>query len=134
MSDSIENIAESLKELDDLELEILFVDNIFKKLKTLDKAGVRSEMLLFMYMSVIESLKKYKDIAKEGNRQIPHEDVLNTIISKGELFLTTVANDETKAPYVQQSLSDLREWVKDLLFVLKKELLENPKYSHLKKS
>jgi len=134
MSEVAENTIESLKELDDVEFEIMFVDNIFKKLKSLDKPDIRTETLLFLYMSVVESFKKYKDLARESDRSIPHEDVVETIITKGESFLTTVANDEAKAPYVQQSMSDLREWTKDLLFVLKKELLERPKYSHLRKS
>lgn len=128
-----DSIAESLKELDDLEFEIMFVDNIYKKLKSLDKPNMRTETLLFMYMSVVEALKKYKALAKEGSRTVPHEDVVDLILSKGEGFLTSVANDNSKAPYTQQSLSDLREWSKSLLFMLKKELLDKPKYTHLKK-
>lgn len=134
MSENAENVIDSLKELDDVEFEIMFIDNIFKKLKSLDKSDIRTETLLFMYMSVIEALKKYRDLAKEGNRTIPHEDVFNTILTKGETFLASVANDETKVPYTQKSLLDLREWTKNLLLVLKKELLERPKYSHLKKT
>ena len=128
-----DSIVESLKELDDLEFEIMFVDNIYKKLKSLDKPNMRTETLLFMYMSVVEALKKYKALAKEGSRTVPHEDVIDLILSKGEGFLTSVANDNSKAPYAQQSLSDLREWSKSLLFMLKKELLDKPKYTHLKK-
>lgn len=128
-----DSIVESLKELDDLEFEIMFVDNIYKKLKSLDKPNMRTETLLFMYMSVVEALKKYKALAKEGSRTVPHEDVVDLILSKGEWFLTSVANDNSKAPYAQQSLSDLREWSKSLLFMLKKELLDKPKYTHLKK-
>lgn len=134
MSENAENVIDSLKELDDVEFEIMFIDNIFKKLKSLDKSDIRTETLLFMYMSVIEALKKYRDLAKEGNRTIPHEDVFNTILTKGETFLASVANDEAKVPYTQKSLLDLREWTKNLLLVLKKELLERPKYSHLKKT
>lgn len=128
-----DSIVESLKELDDLEFEIMFVDNIYKKLKSLDKPNMRTETLLFMYMSVVEALKKYKALAKEGSRTVPHEDVVDLILSKGEGFLMSVANDNSKAPYAQQSLSDLREWSKSLLFMLKKELLDKPKYTHLKK-
>lgn len=129
-----EKVLESLKELDDLEFQIMFIDGIYKKLKSLDKPNLRTETLLFMYMSVVESLKKYKSLAVEDNRSIPHDEVIEVILDKGEDFLRSVANDETKAPYVQQSLSDLREWSKDLLFTLKKELLDRPKYAHLRKS
>lgn len=132
MSDSIESTVESLKELNDLEFETLFVDGIYKKLKQLDSTNIRTETMLFMYMSVVESLKKYKFLVKEGNRSIPHKDEVDLLISKGESFLTSVANDESKAPYVQQSVADVREIAKELLFTLKKELTEDPKYSHLK--
>lgn len=134
MSDTGESVVESLKELDDLEFEIMFIDGIFKKLKSLDKPDLRTETLLFMCYSVVESLKKFKSLAKEGERTIPHEDVVDVILKKGDEFLASVAHDDMKAPYVQQSLSELREWSKDLLFTLKKELLDRPKYSHLKKS
>lgn len=134
MSESVENIVESLKELNDTEFALMFVDSVYKKLKSLDKPSIRTETLLFMQRSVVESIKKYKSLANDGNRAIPHEGAFDLIISKGESFLKSVANDETKAPYVQQSISDLREWSKDLLFVLKKELLDDPKYSHLKKT
>lgn len=132
MSDSIESAVESLKELNDLEFETLFVDGIYKKLKQLDNTSIRTETMLFMYMSVVESLKKYKFLVKEGNRSIPHKDEVDLLISKGESFLSSVANDESKAPYVQQSIADVREIAKELLFTLKKELTEDPKYSHLK--
>ena len=130
MSDNLD----SLKELDDLEFEIMFIDNIYKKLKSLDKPDMRTETLLFMYMSVTEALKKYKAMAQELEKSVPHEDVVDVIVSKCEGFLRTVANDETKVPYTQQSLSAVRELTKELLFVLKKELLEKPKYTHLKKT
>jgi len=127
------NTNESLKELDDLEFEIAFIDSIYKKLKSLDKPGLRTETLLFVYMSVVESLKKYKSLAKDSNRTIPHEDVVDIIITKGDNFLSSVANDESRAPYTQQSLSEVREWSKDLLFMLKNELTDKPNYTHLKK-
>ena len=41
MSD-IESIVESFKDLSDLELEIIFMDGVCKKLKQLDKQGIRS--------------------------------------------------------------------------------------------
>ncbi len=124
---------DSLKEFSDLEFEIAFIDSIYKKFKSLDNPDLRTETLLFMYMSVVESLKKYKTLAKESDRTVPHEDVVDLILDKGDGFLRSVAFDEMKAPYVQQSLFDLREWSKSLLFTLKKELVGTPEYSHLQK-
>jgi hypothetical protein len=131
MSDTIESAVESLKELNDLEFELLFIDGIYKKLKSLDRNDIRTETMLFMYMSVVESLKKYKLLVKEGGREILHKDVVDLLISKGEFYLTGVANDESRAPYVQQSVNDLKEIAKELLFTLKKELVEDPKYANL---
>lgn len=133
MSD-LESIVESFKDLSDLELEIMFVDGVCKKLKQLDKQGVRSETLLFMYMSIIETLKKFKDIAQEGKRSIPHEDAIDLTISRGEAFLKSVANDESQVPYVSKSLSDMYSFVKELMWMLKKELTDTPEYAHLKPS
>jgi hypothetical protein len=133
MSD-LESIVESFKDLSDLELEIMFVDGVCKKLKQLDKQGVRSETLLFMYMSIIETLKKFKDIAHEGKRSIPHEDAIDLTISRGEAFLKFVANDESQVPYVSKSLSDMYSFVKELMWMLKKELTDTPEYAHLKPS
>ena len=130
----IEKIAESFKELSDLELEIIFIDAVCKKLKQLDRQDIRSETLLFMYMSIIETLKKYKLIAKEGNRFIPHEDAIDLTISRGEAFLTSVANDENKAKYVSVSLSDMYSFVKELMWMLRKELTDTPEYAYLKSS
>lgn len=132
-SNSSNKEYDSLKELSDLEFEIVFIDSIYKKLKSLDNPDLRTETLLFMYMSVVESLKKYKILAKEGDRTVLHEDVVDLILDKGDGFLRSVAFDEMKAPYVQQSLSDLCEWSKSLLFTLKKELVGTPEYSHLQK-
>ena len=133
MSD-IDKIVESFKDLSDLELEIIFIDGVCKKLKQIDKQGIRSETLLFMYMSVIETLKKYKNIAKEGSRSIPHEDAIDLTISKGEAFLKSVANDEAQVPYVSKSLSDMYSFVKELMWMLKNELTDTPEYAHLKPS
>jgi lantibiotic modifying enzyme len=132
MSDTA-SLVESLKELNDLEFEIVFIDSVFKKLKSvIDKKELRTESLLLIYMSIIETIRKYTDLTREANRSIPHEDAVNMIISKGENFLKSVANNESKAPYAQQSLSDTFECTKELLFALKKELTDLPKYSHLK--
>jgi hypothetical protein len=128
----IKNIVESLKDLSDLELEILFMDEICKKLKQLDKHEVRTETLLFAYMSIIETFKKFKEIAKEGNRTVPHEDAIDLTINKGEAFLRSVANDENRAPYASKSLSDMYSFVKELMWMLKKELTDIPEYAHLK--
>ncbi len=130
----IESIVESFKDLTDLELEIIFIDGVCKKLKQLDQPSVRTETLLFMYMSIIETLKKLKTIANEGKRSLPHEDAIDLTISKGEAFLSSVANDESQAHYVSKSLSDMYSFVKELLWMLKKELTDTPEYAHLKPS
>lgn len=125
-------LLEDLKELSDLEFEILFIDNVCKKIKSLNNSEVPTNTLLFMYHSVVESLKKYKQFAAESNRVIHHEDAVNLIIMKGEAFLTSVVNDNSKMPYVGKSLLDLNELVKELLVLLKKELVDTPKYEYLK--
>jgi hypothetical protein len=132
MSDSLNDIVDQFKDLSDLEFEILFVDGICKKLKHIDKQGVRSESLLIMYLSIIDTLKKFKLLATEGGRLIPHEDAINMIISKSEAFLSRVADDESQAMYASQSLSVAHSFVKELLWQLKKELTETPKYSYLR--
>ena len=54
------------------------------------------------------------------------------IISKSEPFLAKVANDESQAMRTAQSLTIAHSFIKDLLLQLKKELTDNPKYSHLR--
>lgn len=130
--DSSDKLVQDFKSLSDLEYEIVFIDSIFKKLKSLSRQNVRTSSALFMYMSVVETLKKYKELAKAGDRTIPHEDVVDLVISKGESFLRTVANDESKAPYTGQSITDLYDLVKNLWFVLKSELLDTPEYAYLR--
>ena len=132
MSDSLNDIVNQFKDLNDLEFEILFVDDICKKLKRTDKQGIRSESLLIVYISIISILKKFKLLAVEGGRSIPHEDAIDMIISKSEAFLSIVADDESQAMRVSQSLSATYSFVKELLLQLKKELAETPKYSYLK--
>ena len=132
MSDSLNDIVNQFKDLNDLEFEILFVDDICKKLKRTDKQGIRSESLLIVYISIISILKKFKLLAVEGGRSIPHEDAIDMIISKSEAFLSIVADDESQAMRVSQSLSATYSFVKELLLQLKKELSETPKYSYLK--
>lgn len=126
------SLIEKFKDLSDLEFELVFIDSIYKKLKSLDRSNIRSTTLLFMYMSIVESLKKYRRLSIDGNRIIPHEDVIDLLINKGDSFLSSVAKDENKALYVEQSLSTVYDLVKDLWFVLKNELTDSPKYAHLK--
>lgn len=132
MSESLNEIVDQLKDLSDLEFEILFIDDICKKLKRIDKPGVRSESLLVLYLSIIDTLKKFKLLAAEGGRSVPHEEAIDMIISKSEAFLSSVADDESKVMYTFQSLSTAHSFVKELLWQLKKELSETPEYSHLR--
>lgn len=135
-----ENKLDQLKDLNSLEFEIMFIDNICKKLKTLNKSGIKVSTLLFMYMSVIESVKHYKELANETNREIHHADAVNLIINKGEQYLADVANDtsddvyESKAAYITKAIDDIHELVKELLLVLKNDLTNTDKYSYLKVS
>ena len=133
MSDNKESALNNLKELNDLEFELLFVDNFTKKVKAvLDKQDARTATLLLVYYSLVESLKKYKTMSSDDNRTIAHEDVIDLIITKSESFLSNVAFNEEKAPYAFKSLSDIYELMKGLSFMLKKELVESPEYLHLK--
>ena len=130
--DDTEKLVETFKNLSDLEYEIVFIDSVYKKLKSVTRQDIRTTSALFIYMSVVETLKKYKNYASIGNRTVPHEDVVDLVISKGESFLRNVANDESKAPYTCQSITDLYDIVKDLWYVLKSELLDTPEYAYLK--
>ena len=123
---------ESLKELNDLEFEIVFIDAVYKKIKQVDKPDIRTSTLLFIYMSIVESLKKYKALAIETGRTIPHKDMIDIIITKGEHYLISVCDEETKANYVQQSLRTLYDLTYNLMTLLKSELIATPKYEHLK--
>lgn len=123
---------EALKELNDLEFEIVFVDAVYKKIKQVDKPDIRTSTLLFIYMSIVESLKKYKALAIETGRTIPHKDMIDIIIAKGEHYLILVCDEEAKANYVQQSLRTLYDLTYNLMTLLKSELIATPKYEHLK--
>lgn len=123
---------DALKELNDLEFEIVFVDAVYKKIKQLDKPGIRTSTLLFLYMSIVESLKKYKALAQELGRTIPHKNMVDIIIAKGERYLMSVCDEEDKANYVQQSLRTLYDLTYNLMTLLKSELVATPKYEHLK--
>lgn len=133
MEDS-EKLIDSFKEMDDLEFEIIFIDSIYKKLKSLlDKHDARTSTILFMWYSIIETAKKYKSLAADGNRSVPHEDMVDFIINKSESFLSEVAANKDKAHYAYKSMLAVYELTKDLLFMLKSELVNtNPKYAHLK--
>ena len=84
---------EALKDLNDLEFEIVFVDTVYKKIKQVDKPDIRTSTLLFIYMSIVESLKKYKALAIETGRNIPHKDMIDIIIAKGEHYLISVCDE-----------------------------------------
>lgn len=128
------SLIEKFKDLNDLEFEIIFIDSICKKMKTLNSQEVRIATMLFMYMSIVESLKKYKQLAADNNRTIPHGEAINMLINKGDLFLSSVAAEEDRSYYVYKSLSDFYEFSKDLLSLLKSEMTEDPTYAHLIKS
>ena len=132
MSESLGEIVDKFKDLNDLEFEILFIDDICKKLKRVDRSEIRSESLLIIYLYIIDTLKKFKFLAAEGDRSVPHEDAINMIISKSEAFLAKVASDESQAMRTSQPLSIAHSCIKDLLLQLKKELTDNPKYSYLR--
>lgn len=126
-------LIEKFKDLNDLEFEIIFIDSICKKMKMLNTVEVRISTMLFIYMSIVESLRKYKQLVADSNRTILHEEAINMLISKGDLFLLSVADNEDRAYYVYKSLSDVYEFTKDLLVILKDEMTKDPKYSYLKK-
>lgn len=132
MTDDSKTLISELSDLDDLEFEIVFIDSICKKLKQVYEKNMKSASLLFVYYSIVESFKKYKEIATEANRSIPHKDIIDALISKGDTFLSSVADDEDKSMYAFKSLESVYETVKDLMLALKVELVKLPKYEHLK--
>ena len=125
-------IIEDLKDLNDLEFEVVFIDSIQKKLKQLVELDAKSPSLLLAYLSVVESLKKFKELCTEGNRKVLHEDIIDLLISKGDSFLSKVAFDEDKYMYVSKSLNSMNDVVKDLMLSLKNDLTDLPQYAHLK--
>lgn len=128
-----DNNLDSLKELNDTEFAILFIDNIFKSLKRFDKPDITTSILLLLYLSVVNSLKKYKEVAEETEHKVLYSDEIDSIIKRSELYLQKVAEDESKSLYVEQDIDTLTELVKGVLLMLKKDLVELPKYSYLKK-
>ncbi len=128
-----DNNLDSLKELNDTEFAILFIDNIYKSLKRFDKPDITTSSLLLLYLSVVNSLKKYKEVAEETEHKVLYSDEIDSIIKRSELYLQKVAEDESKSLYVEQDIDTLTELVKGVLLMLKKDLVELPKYSYLKK-
>lgn len=128
-----DNNLDSLKELNDTEFAILFIDNIYKSLKRFDKPDITTSSLLLLYLSVVNSLKKYKEVAEETEHKVLYLDEIDSIIKRGELYLQKVAEDESKSLYVEQDIDTLTDLVKGVLLMLKKDLVELPKYSYLKK-
>ena len=127
------NNLDSLKELNDTEFAILFIDNIYKSLKRFDKPDITTSSLLLLYLSVVNSLKKYKEVAEETEHKILYSEEIDSIIKRSELYLQKVAEDESKSLYVEQDIDTLTDLVKGVLLMLKKDLVELPKYSYLKK-
>lgn len=124
---------ENLKEFTPIEFELVFVDSIYKKLKSIvDQKSVKSEMILLIIFSVAETLKKYKLLAEESSREILHKPILELILTKCENYLSSVADDTDKASYAYQSVSDIYEVVKELVLLIKSELVDTPSYNHLK--
>ena len=128
-----DNNLDSLKELNDTEFAILFIDNIYKSLKRFDKPDITTSSLLLLYLSVVNSLKKYKEVAEETEHKVLYSEEIDSIIKRSELYLQKVAEYESKSLYVEQDIDTLTELVKGVLLILKKDLVELPKYSYLKK-
>ena len=128
-----DNNLDSLKELNDIEFAILFIDNIYKSLKRFDKPDITTSSLLLLYLSVVNSLKKYKEVAEETEHKVLYSEEIDSIIKRGELYLQKVAEDESKSLYVEQDIDTLTDLVKGVLLMLKKDLVELPKYFYLKK-
>lgn len=127
-----EKLINDLKELDDTEFEIVFVDKVTKKVKDALCMDVKSPTLLLVYMGIVDTLRSYELLATEINRQIHHKEVIDLVISKGDSFLSSVASEETNYMYVAKSLSEIQDILKDLMLLLKSNLLQKEEYAHLK--
>jgi hypothetical protein len=130
--DTKERLIDELKDLNDLEFEILFIDNLAKKLKRFDHGEARTHTQLLLTMSVVDSLKSYIQLAEQANREVPHKDIINMITDKCEDYLKSVADNEAMALYSHKSLLQVNEIVKELLFKIKDELVNTPRYQFLK--
>lgn len=127
-----EKLIEELKDLNDLEFEVLFVDDVAKKLRHFDHGDYRTHTQLILTMSVVDSLKSYIQLADQANRTVPHKDVIDLITDKCEDYLRSVANDDSKALYSHKTLSHINEIIKELMFKIKDELVSTPQYEHLR--
>ena len=78
-------------------------------------------------------MKKYKEVAEETEHNVLYSEEIDSIIKRSELYLQKVAEDESKSLYVEQDIDTLTDLVKGVLLMLKKDLVELPKYSYLKK-
>lgn len=128
----MDNWKESLKELNDLEFEILMFDNIYKKLKPVNHIELTTPQLLLTCLSISDHISKYKSLADESGRTIPHSDVVNMIVNKCDNFLKSVANNEEQSVYAYKEVESVCNIIKEFLLSLKAELVELPKYAHLK--
>ena len=129
----IKNMIESFSDMTDLELEIIFIDSIYKTVSSIvSRRETRTSSLLFTLYSVVESLNKYKGLVLADDRSIPHEDFVNMIIGKCDNFIRIVIDNEDKIPYTYQQLGEISELFKELSLLQKKELIETDKYSYLK--
>lgn len=127
-----EKLIDQLKDLNDLEFEILFIDDLAKKLKHFDHGEVRTHTQLLLMMSIVDSLKSYLQLAEQANRTVPNKDIIDLITDTCEDYLRSVADNEDNALYSHKSLLKVNEIVKELLFKLKSDLVNIPKYEHLK--
>lgn len=127
-----EKLISELKDLSDLEFEALFIDNLYKKIRHFDHGDVRTHVQLLLTMSVVDSLKSYIQLAEQANREIPHKEVIDMITDNCEDYLKSVANDENQALYSHKSLVHTHEIIKELLFKIKDDLVNTPRYAHLK--
>lgn len=127
------DLIEQLKDLNDYEFEILFVDSIYKSIKVnVNNTLSRTHGLLFLLYSVVESYKKYKSYANDSNRTVPHEDVVDLIINKCDNYLSSV--DEANSVYISKVLNDILDLTKALLLTLKSEIVEFDEYKYLKQN
>lgn len=130
----IRNMIESFRDMTDLEMEIIFIDSIYKTVNNVvNQRETRTSTLLFTLYSVVESLNKYKGLVFADDRSVPHEEFVDMIIGKCENFIRVVIDNENKIPYTYQQLGDISELFKELSLLQKKELVETDKYSYLKR-
>lgn len=130
--DDHNKLLNELKDLNDIEFETLFVDVINKKLHQLVYKEIRVSTLLFMIMSISDTIKKYLQLINESNRTIPHNEIIMLLLNKSDKFLQAVANNEDQANYAAKTINELYDISKNLLLKIKSELINMPKYTYLK--